>query len=277
MPDLAETIQQEVTTAVNNDELQLPALPEVALRIRDEAENQNVSAQSLGQVLSADPALSARMIKIANSPMFRAANTIENLNMALSRLGVVYAANLATGLAMSQMFQATNEIVDRKLRATGAEATNIAAISAVMAKSFTSLRPDQAALAGLTHTIGVLPILTWAEENETLLRDSLTLDRVIESIHGSLGTMILQRWDFPPEIIMVPAQYTNFERAVDEADYIDVVMVANLQNLPAGHPHTQLDWSTINAFENLGLEPDQEASELKDLEEGVRAARDSIN
>ena len=160
MPDLAETIQQEVTTAVNNDELQLPALPEVALRIRDEAENQSVSAQSLGQVLSADPALSARMIKIANSPMFRAANTIENLNMALSRLGVVYAANLATGLAMSQMFQATNEIVDRKLRATWAEATNIAAISAVMAKSFTSLRPDQAALAGLTHTIGVLPILT---------------------------------------------------------------------------------------------------------------------
>jgi HD-like signal output (HDOD) protein len=73
----------------------------VALRIRDEAENQNVSAQSLGQVLSADPALSARMIKIANSPRFRAANTIENLNMALSRLGVVYAANLATGLAMS--------------------------------------------------------------------------------------------------------------------------------------------------------------------------------
>ena len=99
------------------------------------------------------------MIKIANSPMFRATNTIEDLNMALTRLGVVYAANMATGLAMSQMFQATNEIVDRKLRHTWTQATGIAAISTALAKSYTSLRPDQAALAGLTHNIGVLPNL----------------------------------------------------------------------------------------------------------------------
>lgn len=277
MPDLAETIQQEVTAAVGTDELQLPTLPEVALRIRDEAEDENVSAQSLGEVLAADPALSARMIKVANSPMFRATNTIEDLNMALTRLGVVYAANMATGLAMSQMFQATNDIIDRKLRATWTQATGVAAISAVLAKSFTRLRPDQAALAGLTHNIGVLPILTWAEENETLLQDSMTLDRVIESIHGSLGTMILQSWDFPPEIAMVPAHHMDFERASDQADYIDVVMVANLQNLPADHPLTQKDWNSIQAFRNLGLDSDMESSELEDLEEDVRAARDSLS
>jgi HD-like signal output (HDOD) protein len=277
MPDLAETIQQEVTAAVASDELQLPTLPEVALRIRDEAENENVSAQSLGEVLSADPALAARMIKIANSPMFRATNTIEDLNMALSRLGVVYAANMATGLAMSQMFQATNDIIDRKLRATWAQATGVAAISGVLAKSFTRLRPDQATLAGLTHNIGVLPILTWAEENETLLQDSMTMDRVIESIHGSLGTMILQSWDFPPEIAMVPAHYMDFDRAADQADYIDVVMVANLQNQPENHPLAELDWSTIQAFKNLGLDPSVESSELEDLDEDVRAARDSLS
>ncbi len=92
MADLAETIQHEVTDAVVNDELELPTLPEVALRIRDAAEDENVSAQSLGVVLSADPALSARMIKIANSPMFRATNTIEDLNMALTRLATASSA-----------------------------------------------------------------------------------------------------------------------------------------------------------------------------------------
>ena len=189
---------------------------------------------------------------------------------------MVYAANMATGLAMSQMFQATNEIVDRKLRHTWTQATGIAAISTVLAKSYTSLRPDQAALAELTHNIGVLPILTWAEEHESLLHDSLTMDRVIESIHGSLGTMILQSWDFPPEIAMVPAHYMDFERASDQADYIDVVMVANLQNLPDGHPLTELDWETVQAFKNIGLEPNMESSELEDLEEEVRAARDSL-
>lgn len=45
---------------------------------------------------------------------------------------------------MQQMFQATSEVVDRKLRSVWAKATEIAAISGVLAKSFTSLRPDQA-------------------------------------------------------------------------------------------------------------------------------------
>ena len=48
MADLAETIQHEVTDAVVNDELELPTLPEVALRIRDAAEDENVSASHWG-------------------------------------------------------------------------------------------------------------------------------------------------------------------------------------------------------------------------------------
>ena len=87
---------------MDKDELELPSLPEVAVRIRDEAENQNVSASSLAAVIGEDPGLAARIIRVANSPMFRATRPIDDLNMALSRLGVEYAANLATGFAMQQ-------------------------------------------------------------------------------------------------------------------------------------------------------------------------------
>ena len=277
MSNLATTIEQEVTAAVQADALELPTLPEVALRIRDEAERETATAQSLGDVIAEDPALSARIIKMANSPMFRGTRTIEDLSMALSRLGVEYSANLATGLAMSQMFQATTDLIDKRLRSTWAHATELAAISGVLAKSFTRLRADQAALAGLTHTIGVLPILTWAEENGSLLSDSLTLDKVIDSIHGSLGTMILQSWDFPEEIAMVPCQYTNFERVAAATDYIDVVMVANLQSLSGTkHPYTELDWSKISAFDHLGLDPDPQAGALEELEEDLQAAKDAF-
>ena len=275
MSDLAATIEQEVSAAVQKDELELPTLPEVALRIRDEAEREAVTSQSLAEVISEDPALSGQIIKMANSPMYRGIRVIEDLHMALSRLGVEYAANLATGLAMSQMFQATSDVIDRRLRSTWAQATEVAAISGVLAKSFTKLRPDQATLAGLTHAIGVLPILTWAEENASLLNDGLTLDRVIESIHGSLGTMILQSWDFPDEIAMVPAHHTNFERQSEHADYVDVVMVACLQSLTgSNHPYTELDWSSINAFGNLGLDPHPEANALEELEEEFQGAKD---
>ena len=92
-----------------------------------------------------------------------------------------------------------------------AHACEVAAICGVMAKSFTKLRPDQATLAGLTHSIGVLPILAFAEENDVLIRDSFTLDAIIHSLKGSLGTTILQRWDFPDDLSMVPTHYTDTE------------------------------------------------------------------
>ncbi len=151
MSKLAQIIERQVTHAVADDELGLPTLPEVALRIRDAAESENVSASS--------PVSPGQMIKMANSPMFRASRAIDDLSRALSRLGVEYEANLATRLAMQQMFQTTSEVIDRKLRSVWAKATAIAAISGVLAKSFTSLRPDQATLAGLTLSIGTHTLL----------------------------------------------------------------------------------------------------------------------
>ena len=277
MSSLTETIRADVRDAIANDQLELPTLPEVALRIRDTAQSQSVSASSLCKVIGQDPGLSARLIQIANSPMFRGVNTMHDLQMAVSRLGVEYTANLAIGLAMKQMFQATSEIVDRKLRAAWAHACDVAAISGVIAKSFTDLRPDQATLAGLTHSIGMLPILTFAETNEHLIRDSLTLDAVIESAHGSLGSTILHAWDFPGEVVMVPAAYTTFDRAIEKPDLADVVMVANLQtvfNTP--HPFAQWDWSRIGAFTRLGLDPNPESPELDAFREDVASAKELI-
>jgi HD-like signal output (HDOD) protein len=122
-----------------------------------------------------------------------------------------------------------------------------------------------------------LPILAWAEENSGLLQDSLTLDKVIENIHGSLGTMILQRWGFPDEISIVPSHYNKFSRKAEHVDYIDVVMVANLQRVAGtSHPYNDLDWTAINAFANIGLDPASEAEEMTAFEEDIAAAKESI-
>ncbi len=59
MSKLAQIIERQVTNAVADDELDLPTLPEVALRIRDAAESENVSASSLQRVIAEDPGLGA--------------------------------------------------------------------------------------------------------------------------------------------------------------------------------------------------------------------------
>jgi HD-like signal output (HDOD) protein len=273
MSDIVETIKNEILDAIETDRLVLPTLPEVALQVREAASDENIDVKKLTAVIINDAALSARIIKVANSPLLRAAQAIEDLGMAVMRLGIDYTANLATGLAMEQMFQATSDVVDRYMREVWSRSTEVAGISHVLCRHYTKLRPDQATLAGLVHKIGVLPILTYAEDNRKLLKDIKLLDKIIDEIHPIIGTKILQKWDFLKELQLVPEEHLHFDRTVETADYSDIVMVANLQSyIGSDHALTKMDWSTISAFDRLGLDADVNAEEAEDLSEDMEAA-----
>ncbi|HAQ88496.1 MAG TPA: HDOD domain-containing protein [Pseudomonas sp.] len=273
MSTLADKVQQALTQAIENDELVLPTLPEVALRVREAAEDPDVSIPTLAKVIGNDTALTARIIKVVNSPLLRTNREINDLQMAISRLGINYTSNLATGLAMEQMFQATTDVVDRKMREVWNKSTEIAAISHVLCRNYTRLPADQATLAGLVHQIGVLPILTYAEEHSALLSDSISLNHVIDRIHPIIGEKILRAWEFPDPIATVPGQYLDFSRASVKVDYVDIVQVATLQSyIGTSHPYTQLDWNQIPAFAQLGLDPSTLLQEDEDLSAAMDAA-----
>lgn len=273
MNSLVERIEQDLIHAIEDDQLVLPTLPEVALRVREAAEDPNVSIPALCRVIGEDAALTARIIKVVNSPLLRTSRDINDLQSAVGRLGINYTANLATGLAMEQMFQATTDVVDRTLREVWTRSTEVAAISHVLCRHYTRLMPDQATLAGLVHLIGVLPILTYAEEHGALLGDSITLNHVIERLHPRLGERILRAWQFPAALSAVPGDYLDFTRDSPKADYVDIVQVAHLQShLGSSHPCTALDWSSIPAFAKLGIDPAQLTEDNEDLSAAMEAA-----
>lgn len=266
-------IKESIEAAISNEQLELPMLPEVALRVREAAEDDDVSIQSFSQVIAQDTGLAARIIRVSNSSMFRATQPIENLQTAVGRLGIEFTCNIATGFAMQQMFQATTDVVDRKLRTLWAHSTDVAAIAQVLSRNVAHLKPDLAMLAGLTHTIGALPLLVWAEDQSEMSLNSMVLDELIETLHPELGSRILAHWDFPDELVPVPQHFLDFDRDVPQADYVDAVLVANLQS-HAGteHPFNGLDWSAIPAFSRMGV-----AEDIEDLTEEMTAAMDSLN
>lgn len=272
MSNIVETIKNDLISAIDNDKLVLPTLPEVALQVREIAESEDSAIMDLVKVISNDTALSARIIRVCNSPLFRGSRAIENLNMAVSRLGMAYTSNLAMGLAMEQMFQATSDMIDKRLRATWQTSTEVAGVCHVLAQHYTRLKPDQATLAGLVHLIGVLPILRYVEDQDIQI-SSIMLDNVIDELHPRLGAAILKKWDFPKELQNVPLEYASFQREVPAADFADLVMVANLQ-LVAGseHPWTEMDWHTVTAFGRLGIDPDTNMNEEEDLNAQMEAA-----
>jgi len=262
MNSLADRVAQAITDAIDADDLVLPTMPEMALKVREVAEDPNASVKKLATVIGCDAALTARLIKVANSAVFRGAVEIQDLNMALMRLGMATTCTLATGLAMEQMFQATTDMVDKRLRQVWTISSEIAGVCTVLCKHYTKMRPDQATLAGLVHKIGVLPILSYAEDHPSLLKDSFTLDAIIKSTHPKIGQRILTAWEFPKEIRNVPMAHLNFTRSAPQADYADLVTVALLESYP--DQYQDLDLNQVNAFTRLGIAPGTQEQDLGD-------------
>jgi len=275
---LEDTFLKALFDDLENDRLVLPTLPEVALRVRDTLEDDNASLMDVAKVITSDVALSARLIQIANSPLLRASRKIESVEGAVTRMGSNMVRNLVTSVAMEQMFQATTDVTDKRLREIWEHSTEVAAISQALATQFTKLKADQALLAGLIHSIGALPVLTRAEDYPDILASEATLDNLITNAHAKIGKAILTKWHFPDELIAVAAELDNVKRQHDgDADYVDVVMVANLQSrLGSDHPDAKIDWHKVPAFNKLGIEPDVSEVDMDEVNAEIEAVKSAL-
>ncbi|MCO7595246.1 MULTISPECIES: HDOD domain-containing protein [Pseudomonas] len=249
MNKLAEMVQAQLLAAIDNDDLVLPTLPEVALSIREAAENSEISVAALSRVIGRDAALSARLIKVVNSPLLRATVEVTDLHAAITRLGINYSCNLAIGLVIEQIFHARSPAVEQKLRDIWANSLEVAGISYELCRRHTQLKPDQATLGGLVHQIGALPVLIYAEEHNELLSDPVCLHYVIEQIHPVLGDKILSAWEFPEQLANLPSQVQDLDRRTDKIDYIDIVQVARcISQRTRSRP-----LAALPAYHHLGL------------------------
>lgn len=269
--------KESILEDLENDRLPIPTLPEVALKVKDTVEDEDASLSDVSKIIETDPALSARIIQVANSALYRGLSPAQNVHAAVMRMGLNTVRNISTSLVMKQLFQATNPIVDKHLRKTWKLSTDVAAFSAVLSQAIPSLDPDSALLAGLTHSIGISPILVKAETDPVLLNDEQALEELVNELHPIVGESILKSWDFAPIMSEVPTQCLNLmhESETGEADYADVVQVALIQTVEGtDHPLAQYDTSHSNSMARLGMSED--SFEEIDMEGGVQEVKEAL-
>ncbi len=269
-----DEFSQQLQQAIQDNKITLPTLPEVALKVRDALEQESTTASQIAEMVATDTALSARLLQVANSPLYRGRVAIDSIQMAVTRLGNNLVRSLVVSLAMKQIFQATNDALDKRLRKLWEESVQIAAISRVLAQTLPHLDREQAMLAGLIHNIGSLPILTMADNYPDLMADTDALDSLVENLNSMIGKLILQNWGFSDSLIKVAEHHQNLSYdGGPKADYVDVVLVARLQTLDEGHMATQADWSQVPAFRKLGLEPEVEVIEIEGVAEDMNEVK----
>jgi len=260
---------------LQSGKLVLPTLPEVALQVREVVDDPNATSAKLAEIIATDAALSARLLKVANSALYRGRVPIESVQMAVSRLGLSMVRNLVTSLVMEQMFQATTSKLDKRLRELWEHTTKVAAASQIIASKVSSVKTDEAMLAGLIHAIGVLPILMKADDDGDLIRDSKKLDQIIENLYPKLGATILKNWEFSEDLVAVAAEHKNLNRNTgnDSPDLVDIVQVAVIQSYngtdKALDPVSQ---NEIFSFKKVGADTGFSVEELDEESEEYQEA-----
>lgn len=264
-----------VQTELNANRLILPTLPDIALRVREAVSRGNTTSKELAEMISSDAALSARMIQIANSPLYRGTSEIKNIQLAVTRLGTTTIRTLITSLVMQQMFKPSSALLNNYFHSIWEQGVNISAISRAISAFVPHLNADEAMLAGLLHQIGKLPILTLVQKLPEFRDSPSRLDKLLEKAHPHVGKIIMDTWNFPDELKRVASDYVDFQRDhPGPADYVDVVQVAFLQSIAGtDHPACRIDWSTVAAFSKLGLQADVEIMEIEGISEEIELAQ----
>jgi HD-like signal output (HDOD) protein len=260
---------ESIIDDLENERLPLPTLPEVAIKVRETVDDENSSITDVAQIISTDAALSARIIQVANSALYRGLSTAENVQTAVMRMGLNTVKTLATSLVMKQLFQATHPVIDQYLRSAWKQSTDVAALSSMIAKHYTNLEADSALLAGLTHSIGFSPILVKAEDDSELLSNPAKLRALLQELYPIVGAKIMENWGFSESLIAVPRDHLITERNGNngKADYVDVVQVALVQTVgTTDHPLASVVQENLSALDRLGM---RESIEEIDMTGGV--------
>ncbi len=209
--------------------LKVPSLPEVAFRIRSAIQDQNKSALQIAKIIQLDPVLTARLLQVVNSPLYRGARKIVDCHKAVSRLGFSTTRNLVSSFAVQQVFGARNPRVRKTLKSIWRHSSHVAAISYVLGRLTSGIQPDRALLAGLVHDIGVLPVLQYTEACPEVLHDEAEFIHLVRALSKKLGTLVLKAWNMDEELTRIPELIADFDYAPDRAaDCADIVIVAHV-------------------------------------------------
>ena len=187
----------------------LPPLPPVALRVVQVTQDPRASAADLATVVASDPALSARILRVANSAAYRAVQEVTSVQAALVRLGFVQARNIALSAALTGAYAPDQRNALFRIDEFWRHSLAVAFRSAELAAQRPQLDVPTAFTAGLLHDIGRLA-LYYADPAgmdqavAAVLAGTATLEaaELAETgyRHGDVGGALCRRWGLPERI-----------------------------------------------------------------------------
>ncbi len=177
----------------------LPALPQVLVRLVNHCEAEDAGIGSLAELLSQDAALSAKVLRVASSPAYRRGPVAANLEQALTTIGIDMVRTMLLTESVYQTFNGFAATRGLDLRPFWSHAIATAITARAIAGRLGYAQTEEAYLAGLLHDIGRLALATvapdeyagnfHAEDGQALCA---TEERTLEITHPEAGALLIE-------------------------------------------------------------------------------------
>lgn len=208
----------------------LPSEPSLLVELLDLCYNDNANFEMFSAAIKKDPALSAKILQVANSPAYRQWNEVKDIRRMLIVLGLTDVRGIVMTCAIQQFFAKFSNDFNRQVQYAWLRALICANLAERLARLAGYEKPGEAFLAGLLHQVGMLLLLLNREAEylpvisryyqetddfQHLEQQELGVD------HCELGAALVETWQLDSFI----ADAIHFQRAPHEALYSSPVLL----------------------------------------------------
>jgi len=262
---------------VSGNQMVIPTLPDVAVRVVRSTTKNSGSAHTLAEIIHADRALTEYVLRIASSAAKRPALPITSLQHAIAWLGLDDVANIAFTLALQgKMLHVDGQ--HRKARRLWRHSL----ASALWARQLADTLARETGLcylSGLLHNIG--KAVTLGAVHDVAQRAGLALagseyDLLIDIFNRDVGKRVVSAWALPPPVPAVVARWDSYASAGVVRWESNVVNVAHKLADYTLHEPSMLTRELLamdQGYRDLGLSA-QDAESLFDSSAAINAELD---
>ena len=226
-----EQIQERVKTII-----QLPALPTLALEVVEMVDNPKTSAQQLGRLISADSALTGKVLKIANSPFYGFPKKISTVDFAIIVLGFDALKEIVISIALvSTLQRKTDTYFNTQLFWDHSISTGV--IARRLARDIGYRVTGEVFVAGLLHDMGISVlnkyfssefhrIIDIARDSELSFHDAE--ESVLGVTHAEIGGWLGERWNLPDHLVEAIKFHHQPAKAVINPQLVAIINCADV-------------------------------------------------
>ncbi len=220
-----ETLYQDVLDKVLNDNMRLPSMPDIAMKVRSAITQEHTTNASLTAIIAKDPALTAYLVQAASSPIYRRSTAPKTLSEVVGLLGFAATNNLVMIHSSRHMVELKDATAKKLFSYTWERLIMKTSIASFLAQQFNFRPIEQIQMAVLLTEVGSLAVLsTMLSTSET--PDSAVYFQMCRQYSKKIGCSALTKWGVDQTVIDLLNDCGKWDKTWDEK--LNLLDIANL-------------------------------------------------